>query len=207
MPQDVIQGLAIMNYGDRTANGPGIHIGSEPGTPGWQVGLQVTVPDSGHGNGIVINGSKVREAAILVPPDLPALRFSDSDAPYLQGDARTKSLQVKTASGAVPLQVSSTGNRLKGETVVDGEWKLGENARMVGSGMTRGKAVFTGDGRRRAFRVRFPQPHRVEPVVYFKTNLFLKDSLREVTREGFTAAFETPPPAGETIIVWWMAQE
>jgi hypothetical protein len=96
---------------------------------------------------------------------------------------------------------------LNGKTTVGGELRLGPNAVLAGSGMTRGKATFTGDGKRREFPVRFPRPHRVEPVVYFKTDLFLRDALRGVTKDGFTVAFETPPARGETVTVWWMAQE
>ncbi len=37
--------------------------------------------------------------------------------------------------------------------------------------------------------VALPKPQATEPVVYFKTNLFLRDALKEVTRDGFVVAF------------------
>ncbi len=208
MPQDVVQGLAVMNYGDRTANGPGIHIGSEPNTPGWQVGVQVTVPDSGAGDGVVINGSKVKNAALLVPPDLPALRFSEGNAPYLQGDSQAHGLDIRSPSGATVARFTGEGTRLQGRTTVEGTLSLGADAGFAGSGRTRGKAVLSGDGTTREFTIRFSSAQPTEPVVLFRTNLFLRDALKAVTREGFTVAFETPPPKGEgNVTVWWMAEE
>lgn len=208
MPQDVVQGISVMNFGDRTANGPGLHVGGNPDNPGWQVGVQVTVPDSGHGDGIVINGSRVRNAAILVPAGVPALRVDGTAAPFLQGDAKTDSLEVRTPYGAVPARFQAAGTTLRGKTTVEGELRMGPDAVLAGSPMSRGKAVLSGDGTTGAFTIRFPRAYDSEPVVTFKTNLFLRDALKEVTREGFTLAFESPPPKGEkNVVIWWIAQE
>jgi hypothetical protein len=208
LPQDVVQGLSVMNFGYRTANGPGLHVGGNPDNPGWQVGVQVTVPDSGHGDGIVINGSRVRNAAILVPAGVPALRIDGTAAPYLQGDARTESLEMRTPQGTVPARFRAGGTELRGKTTVEDELRLGPGAVLVGSPISRGKAILSGDGATGAFTIRFPRAYESEPVVYFRTNLFLRDALKEVTRESFTVAFEGPPPRGEkNIVIWWMAQE
>jgi hypothetical protein len=208
MPQDVVQGISVMNFGDRTANGPGIQVGSDPNAPGWQTGVLVAVPDSGHGDGIEVFGSHVRSAAILVPPGLPALRFSNTTAPYLQGDAVTNALEIRSPYGTVPARFDGSGTTLQGRTTVEGNLRLGSGAIMVGSPMTRGKVILSGDGVTTTFRIGFPAPHPAEPVVYFKTSLFLRDALKEVTRDGFTVAFETAPPKGDgNITVWWMAQD
>lgn len=208
MPQDVVQGIAVMNFGDRTANGPGLNIGGDPRSPGWQAGIRVAVPDNGHGDGLVIEGSRVRNAAILVPAGVPALRVEGTAAPYLQGDARANSLDVRAPDGAVPARFRAEGTTLRGRTTVEGELRMGPDAVLAGSPMSRGKAILSGDGSTSTFTVRFPRPYRAEPVVYFKTNLFLRDALKDVSREGFTLAFEAPPPKGrDNVIVWWMAQE
>jgi hypothetical protein len=208
MPQDVVQGIAVMNFGTRTANGPGIHVGGDPATPGWQVGMLVTMPNSGAGDGIEIEGTHVRNAAILVPPGVPALRINQSSAPYLQGDAQTNSLEIKAPFGITPARFDGSGTVLQGKTTVEGELHLGENGTITGSPMSRGKVILSGDGATSVFTIRFPHPYRTEPVVYFKTNLFLRDALQAVSPEGFTVAFETPPPSGKgNITLWWMAQE
>jgi hypothetical protein len=206
MPQDVVQGIAVMNYGKRTANGPGIQVGGDPSAPGWQYGVEVMTPDNGAGDGIVVVGSKVKNAAILVPPDLPAFRISSGSAPYLQGDSQSNSLEVRSPSGGTPAKFDSTGTQLSGKTTVSGELRLSPDAVLSGSAMTRGKVTLTGDGEKREFEIKFPHSFESEPVVYFKTNLFIRDALKSVTKEGFVAAFETPPPKGE-LTLWWMAQQ
>ncbi len=91
---------------------------------------------------------------------------------------------------------------------MEGTLSLGADAGFAGSGRTRGKAVLSGDGTTREFTIRFSSAQPTEPVVLFRTNLFLRDALKAVTREGFTVAFETPPPKGEgNVTVWWMAEE
>jgi hypothetical protein len=85
---------------------------------------------------------------------------------------------------------------------------MGPDAVLAGSPMSRGKVNLSGDGATREFTIRFPRAYQAEPVVYFKTNLFLRDATKAVTRDGFAMAFESPPPKGEkNVIVWWMAQE
>jgi hypothetical protein len=207
MPQDVVQGIAVMNFGKRVANGPGIQIGGDPSAPGWQTGLEIMMPDSGAGDGLVITGSKARNAAILAPPDLPALRIGGS-LPYLQGDSKSNSLEIRSPGGAVPARFDADGASLAGRTSIDGELRLSPRTVLSGSEMTRGKVTLSGDGEKREFEIRFPRPFDSEPVVYFKTNLFLRDALKSVSKEGFVAVFETPPPKGSgNVTLWWMAQQ
>ncbi|MGQ9523676.1 MAG: hypothetical protein ACUVTZ_02435 [Armatimonadota bacterium] len=201
MPQDVIMGIQVANFGDRTANGPGVHIGSEPGTAGWATGMLVTLPDSGMGNGIEINGEKTRYAAILVPPDIPAFRAAYQPAiPYIQMDKKTQSLDVRDNAGPV-ISASPEGTRLTRRV------ELASDAVLAGSDRMRGKARFTADGSTRRFRVRFPKPFEAEPVVMISTNQFQRCRLASVSREECVVEFESAPEAGAEVTVWWLALE
>ena len=207
MPQDVIMGVQIANYGDRTANGPGLHIGSEPETPGWATGLLVTLPDSGMGNGIEINGSKTRYSAIVVPTDIPAFRANQSGIPYVLMDSPSQSLQIRDDTG--PAAVFSPREVVLNRPMfANGGIKLGDGASIVGSDCLRGKAVFSGDGKTQRFRINFKQEFRSEPFVVISTNQFYRCRLAEVTQSGFVVEFEAAPePGGGNVIVWWLCVE
>jgi len=201
MPQDVIMGIQVANYGDRTANGPGIHIGSEPETAGWATGLLVTLPDSGMGNGIEINGTKTRYAGVVVPPDIPAFRAGYQPAiPYVQMNSQAQSLDVRDDAGPL-ISASQEGTRLSRRV------ELAPDAVLAGSNRVRGKAVFPGDGSARRFTIRFPKPFSAEPVVTLSTNQFQRCRVASLSREECVVEFESAPDAGAEVIVWWLALE
>lgn len=201
MPQDVIMGIQVANFGDRTANGPGIHIGSEPETPGWATGLLVTLPNTGMGNAIEINGEKTRYAAIVVPPDIPAFRAGYQPAvPYVQMNSKAQSLEIRDETGPV-ISASPQGTRLARRI------ELAPDAVLAGSNRVRGKAVFSGDGSARRFAIRFPKPFSSEPVVVVSTNQFQRCRVASVSREECVVEFESAPDAGAEVIVWWLALE
>jgi len=205
MPQDVIMGIEVANFGDITANGPGVHIGSEPETAGWATGLLVTLPNSGMGNGIEINGTKTRYSAIVVPTDIPVLRANDGSVPYLQMSSATNALEVRkgdrvaAAFGLGEVQVAQPLRALGGLL-------LSEGAAITGSDRVRGKALFSGNGRQTRFTITFAKPFDSEPFVQITTNQFARWRLAEVTRELCVVEFESAPPAGENnVTVWWLA--
>ena len=79
---------------------------------------------------------------------------------------------------------------------------------LAGSDATRGKALFTGDGKLTSFTLKFVKPFASEPFVTISTNQFARARLaRRSPRDHVTVEFEQPPAAGkENVVVYWMAQ-
>ncbi len=185
-PQDRVEGIAMMNFTNRTANGQAFSCNN------YQLGMHVELPAEPAGNGVLVSGTPV-DAAFLAAPDVPLLRCYNSEIPYLQGSEQATALEIVAPTGERPLSVS------KNTVTVGGT--------LVGSPHTRGKAEYTGDGATRRYQIRFPRIRAVEPIVTLSANQFARCRLVEVDRRGFTVEFETAPKPGDPVIIWWMAQD
>ncbi len=217
LPQDDVGGILIANYGNRVTNWPAIEI-SHPGAEGFSEGIRISLPKSGAGDGLVIwastgwderglptGHSGVRNAAIVVPVNLPAMR-GEFPTPYIQfkrphNDPDNPSLQICSHQGGFPI-ASFTGQSAEFPRGI----KIG--ATLHGSEQTRGKTTFSGDGTTRSFTVKFSVPFESEPFVLVSTNQFIPSRLATVAKDRFVVEFEYPPPAGQNnVTIYWMAQQ
>ena len=205
-PQDEVRGVSIANGNPQTIPAPAIDIGIAPYWGGFGEGLRMTLPDSGLGDGLHIKGSRVRTACIRVPADMPALRFdaeggrSLADIPYVEGNTRANAFEFNSARGGRTNTILS---------VTPDSLRLGNDTAVKGSARTRGKAVFSGDGKTRTFTVRFSVPFAEDaPCIVFTDNQFARSRLANTTRTAFSVEFDDAPPEGKTnVLINWMAQE
>lgn len=97
-------------------------------------------------------------------------------------------------TGEVPLSVSRDAVTINGS--------------LKGSPRTRGKAVFSGDGTRKRFVIRFESPFAAEPVVTIADNQFAPSRIARVDAEQLVVEFQEAPAKGAgNVVIWWMAQE
>ncbi len=185
-PQDRVEGITMMNFTNRTANGNAFSCNN------YQIGVHVELPPERAGNGILVSGEPV-DAAFLAAPDVPLLRCYNSEVPYLQGSEQATALQVVAPTGERPLSVTKNSVTLGGT--------------LVGNAQTRGKAEYTGDGATKRYLLRFPRIRAAEPIVTLATNQFARCRLVEVNTRGFTVEFESAPQTGDQVLIWWMAQD
>ncbi len=185
-PQDRVEGIAMMNFTNRTANGNAFSCNA------FQMGLHVDLPAGREGNGVLVSGAPA-DAAFLAAPDVPMLRCYNTQIPYLQGVEKDTALAVVAPTGERPLAVS------KDTVAINGTLK--------GNGKTRGRVEYQGDGKTARYVVRFPSAFTTEPVVTLSANQFARIRLVGVNVRGFTAEFEHAPKEGEKVVIWWMAQE
>jgi hypothetical protein len=185
-PQDRVEGIAMANFTNRTANGNAFS------SVGFQMGLHVDLPKNREGNGVIVSGEPV-DAAYLAAADVPLLRCYNSLIPYLQGSEKQTALEIVAPTGERPLSVSKDTVTL--------------NAALHGNGQTRGKAEYLGDGKTTRYLIRFPREYTFEPVVTISANQFARCRLVGVNSRGFTVEFENAPKAGDKVAIWWMAQE
>ncbi len=185
-PQDRVEGIAMMNYTNRTANGNAFSCNA------YQMGLHVDLPNGREGNGVLVSGAPA-DAAFLAAPDVPMLRCYNTQIPYLQGSEKETALAIVAPTGERPLSVSK-------DTVTI-------NGALRGNEKTRGRVEYQGDGKTARYTVRFPSAYTVEPVVTVSANQFARVRLVGVNTRGFTVEFESAPKAGEKVVLWWMAQE
>jgi hypothetical protein len=122
-------------------------------------------------------------------------------------DSPSQSLQIRDDTG--PAAVFSPREVvLSRPMLAEGGIRLGDGASIVGSDRLRGKAIFSGDGKTRRFRINFKQEFSSEPFVVISTNQFHRCRLAEVTRSGFVVEFEAAPEPGDgNVIVWWLCVE
>ena len=187
-PNDYVMGINISgNFDNRPANGVAFNASN------MGIGMRVELPAERQGNGVIVQGDPV-DGAFIAAPDVPMLRCYNSDIPFVQGAKQRSALEIVAPSGEKPLSVS------KDTVTVDGVLR--------GSSQTRGEALLSGDGRRKAFAVAFAKPFRVKPVVLLTTNQFARSRLVLAEMTSFTVEFEEAPAAGkDNVTVWWMAQE
>jgi hypothetical protein len=185
-PQDRVEGIAMMNFTNRTANGNAFSCNA------YQMGLHVDLPKGREGNGVLVSGAPA-DAAFLAAPDVPMLRCYNSQIPYLQGSEKDTALAIVAPTGERPLSVSKDTVEINGT--------------LKGNGKTRGKAEYAGDGKTARYLVRFPSEFASEPIVTISANQFARCRLVGVNVRGFTVEFESAPKAGDKVVVWWMAQE
>lgn len=210
-PQDDVGGLSIRNTGNRMANRSGITIGNT-GDPGFAEGLQVGLSKTGASDGVVIaasttydakglptGNSGVRRGAIVVPDNLPAI-VGEHDWLYphirwsLSSDGTRKALEFATKAGQLVAGFEQDRIILPGI--------------IQGSPRTRGKALFSGNGRDKTFQLKFNTAYTTEPFITMSTNQFARSRVASVTKDALTIEFETPPETGNNnISIWWMAQE
>lgn len=185
-PQDRVEGIAMANFTNRTANGNAFSC------MGFQMGVHVDLPANREGNGIIVSGQPV-DAAYLAAPDVPLLRCYNTQIPYLQGSEKETALAIVAPTGERPLSVS------KDRVTINGTLK--------GNEKTRGRAEYLGDGKTARYTVHFSTDYAAEPVVTIAANQFACCRLVGVNMRGFTVEFETAPKAGDKVVIWWMAQE
>ena len=78
---------------------------------------------------------------------------------------------------------------------------------LSGSDATRGKALFSGDGKLTSFTIKFAKAFASEPFVTISTNQFARARLAQVAADHVTVEFEQPPAAGkDNVVVYWMTQ-
>jgi hypothetical protein len=185
-PQDRVEGIAMMNFTNRTANGNAFSCNA------YQMGVHVDLPANREGNGVLVSGAPA-DAAFLAAPDVPMLRCYNTQIPYLQGSEKDTALAIVAPTGERPLSVSK-------DTVAI-------NGTLRGNEKTRGRVEYQGDGTTARYLIRFPSAFTTEPVVTLSANQFARVRLVGVNVRGFTVEFESAPKAGEKVVVWWMAQE
>ncbi|MHB9132796.1 MAG: hypothetical protein ACYDBB_17140 [Armatimonadota bacterium] len=218
-PQDDVGGLEIECWGNRTANSPGVQIGTT-GMANFQTGVLVCLPKNGYGTGIEVSaadnwderglptGNIGGRAAFVAPMNVPALMGERGWFPYLyfNGTELGKgTLQIRNNRNDPVLTVGQedvTCTRpatFTKNVVVQGVF--------TGSARTRGKAFFDGDGATRAFTVRFTPAYDSEPFVTISTNQFAASRLAEVAADHLTVEFAEPPAAGKgNVTIYWAAQ-
>ncbi|MHB9133698.1 MAG: H-type lectin domain-containing protein [Armatimonadota bacterium] len=186
-PQDRVEGIAMMNFTNRTANGNAFSAQN------FQMGMHINLPDKREGNGVIVSGEPV-DAAYLAAPDVPMLRCYNTPIPFIQGSEKRNALEIVSPTGERPLSVSKD--------------VVSINGALKGSAQTRGESLLSGNGKQKQFTITFAKPHAVKPVVLISTNQFARCRLVTVTAKGFTVEFEEAPKAGKNnVTVWWMAQE
>jgi hypothetical protein len=185
LPQDHIAGLGIAYNGNKpTSEGALI-------TYNWGIGLEA------HGAGAAVacmDGTKVGMQAYK---DTSVLISCIRDDPYrFQLSQDPNGFVIEDYANRRWLALGQKGITLYGDATI------------AGSQRTRGKSVFSGDGRTVEFAVKFPSAYGVEPFVVASPNLPIGMGVTAVTKEGCTVTFATPPPAGkDNVIVTWMVQE
>jgi len=81
-------------------------------------------------------------------------------------------------------------------------------ATIKGTGRTRGRTTFSGDGKTTRFTIAFPTAFENAPFVVASSNLPIGMGVTDVAPDGCTVTFAAPPPAGkDNIVVTWMVQE
>ena len=217
LPQDDVGGIQIGNYGNRMTNWAAIQIG-HPGHENFVEGVRMTLPKNGRGDGVVVSAatgwdqrglaagsSGAWRGAFVAPVNLPALRDEFRSAPYLAfhragQDASKSTLEARAPDNSLLAEFARDGVRVAKRLAVDGPIR--------GSSRTRGKAVFSGDGKATRFTIRFVKSFAIEPFVTISTNQFAASRLAAVVADRVTVEFQTPPAAGkDNVVIYWMAQE
>jgi hypothetical protein len=221
-PQDYIQGINLTNFGSRPANSAGILVGN-PGAANFNKGVEVYVANNGRGDGFVVsaaNGWDERGApggsagmyrgAFVAPVNLPALADEYGLCPRLIFTRPAADLQKNTLSVQGPdktplLQFNWHDIAVSSPIAFNGPVRM--QGTLAGSDQTRGKAVFSGDGKLTSFTIKFARPFASEPFVTISTNQFARSRLAEVATDHVTVEFEQPPAVGQgNVVVYWMAQ-
>jgi len=230
LPQDVVKGLSIVNNGSRPANAAGIEI-SNAASAGFADGINITLANDGHGNGLVISAatgwdakgfpagsSGVHQGAIVLPDNLPAIVGQhNSRYPHIRwaysDDGQSDALQIAAPETNKPVaSFDRHGTTTIKKLVVQNDATVGGDLAIAGvvhgSSQTRGKAVFSGNGEQTRFSIAFPKATTTEPFVSISTDQFTPSRLAEVKSTGITVEFQSPPPVGQdNIQIWWMAQQ
>ncbi|MHB9132896.1 MAG: H-type lectin domain-containing protein [Armatimonadota bacterium] len=184
LPQDHVAGLGIAYNGDKpTSEGALI-------TYNWGTGLEV----HNGGTGMVLYNTKV---GIQAYKDNDALISVIRDDPYrFQLSHNKDGFMIEDYAKRPWLGLGVKGVTLYGDATI------------TGSARTRGKTLFSGDGKTADFTIKFPKAFAAEPFVVASSNLPIGMGVTSVTVEGCTVTFATAPPAGkENIAVTWMVQE
>ena len=193
LPQDFAYGFWIHNDTDRISNDPAFYV-----MGAWRSAMKMELDSRGLSNGLEFLGKANPDGGILVCP-LDTVLLRVTDLPVVLGSS-SKGGELVFAKG-----------RNDGEKVVgisDRSLSLGEGASLKGGAMLRGRATLSGDGKAARFTIKFPQAHDAAPYVVASANLPIGMGVGDVTPDGFTAAFATPPPAGrENIAITWMVIE
>jgi hypothetical protein len=212
-PQDDVGGLEIENWGNRTANAPGLQIGTN-GMSNFQTGMIVCLPNNGAGTGVQVlaadgwderglaTGNVGGRAAFIAPMNLPALYGERGWFPYLYFNGTTLgqgTLQVRNKQQAVVMDISHDKVSFASDVALQGA--------LNGSPRTRGKAVFSGDGMRCSFTIRFDPAYAEEPFVTVSTNQFAAHRLAEVAPDHVTVEFKDAPGVGTgNVVIYWAVQ-
>jgi len=184
LPQDHVAGLGLAYNGDKpTSEGALISYN-------WGVGLETHNANVG----MLLYDTKIGMQAYR---DNEALISVIRDDPYRFQLAQNKDGFVIEDNGKRPwVSLGVHGVTLHGD------------ATLTGSARTRGKAVFSGDGKTTAFPITFPKPFPAEPYVVASPNLPIGLGVTAVTPADCTVTFATPPPVGkDNVVVTWMTQE
>ncbi len=217
LPQDLVTGLQLRNTGNRKTNSAGIEIGTT-GAENFADGIRIVLAKDGHGNGIVIansttwdadglpaGGTGVHDGALVLPSNLPAVTGTPAaQLPHLRFnhglDAAADSLEIQSPAGRPMLTCTAAG-----ENIISAPTEFRQEVRFPAA--MRGRLVFSGDGVRKSYAVKFAQPCKEPPVVTFSTNQFAAARLAAVGADGFEVEFQTPPEKGadNVLIYYWLA--
>ncbi|MHB9025770.1 MAG: H-type lectin domain-containing protein [Armatimonadota bacterium] len=184
LPQDHVAGLGIAYNGDKPT-GEGALI-----TYNWGSGMEVHNGDVGmvlYNTKVGMQAYRDNKALISVIRDDP-YRFQlahDKDGFYISDYADRRWVSL----GAKGVEIHDKGT-------------------LKGNERTRGLTKLNGDGKAVEFQIKFTTPFDARPFVVASANLPIGMGVTNVTKEGFTATFATPPPAGQgNIEITWMVQE
>ncbi|MHB9132635.1 MAG: hypothetical protein ACYDBB_16320 [Armatimonadota bacterium] len=184
LPQDHIAGLGISYNGNKPTD-EGALI-----TYKWGIALEVH-----DGNiGLDLNNTKVGMRARKETPVLiSVLRDETSSFQLAQND---NGFVFEDSAGHPWMSVGAQGITLH------------DKAAFIGSQRTRGKAIFSGDGKATVYTIPFPVKLDSEPFVVASSNLPIGMGVTAVYAAHCIVTFATPPPAGtKNIVVTWMVQE
>ncbi len=216
LPQDMVGGLDLRNNGNRRTNFPAIQIGT-PGKNNFSVGVEVSLPQNGDGDGIVISAATgwdhkgfpdgnggVRRAAVVVPDNIPAMVGEHNwRYPHIRWEFKQQGKPDSLVIGMKNAPAAARFDR-KGNTEIR-SLKISEQ--LKGNFRTRGKAIFRPNGEERCFTIKFKHPCMNEPFVTISTNQFIPSRLAQVSKDGFQVEFQQPPHADKDVIIYWLAQE
>jgi len=184
LPQDHVAGLGIM-YGGKKPTNEGALI-----CYNWSTSVE-----SHNANvGLTLYNTK---AGMLLYKESPVIASVIRDDPY----------RFQLAHNAGGFVIEDHGGRPWVSLGVDGIALHGTGT-LKGTDRTRGRALFSGDGQTRQFKIGFPAGYPAKPFVVASSNVPIGMGVTETTPEGCTVTFASPPAAGaDNVEVTWMVQE
>lgn len=185
LPQDHVAGLGMVYNGDKpTSEGALI-------TYNWGLALEV------HKAEVAVACMEGTKVGLQAYKDTTALISCIRDDPYrFELSQNADGFVINQANGPRWIGLGASGVTLYGKTTIKGNER------------TRGRSTFSGDGQATRFQIRFPDAYAAKPFVVASANLVIAMGVTEITQDGCTVTFASPPPAGaNNIEITWMVQE